>query len=512
MMTGGGTTRRGLVSGAAAVAAFSLIHRPAKAAANPFTLGVASGEPSGDGFVLWTRLAPEPLAPDGSGGLAGDIPITWEVASDEAMRNVVLRGETVAPDHFGRSVHVEVGGLMPGRPYWYRFTALGFQSPIGRAKTLDGAGAKIVFSSCAHWETGFFSAYRHMAEENPDLVVFLGDYIYEYSNLGARAANIVRPHDSTRECADLPSYRNRYALHRTDADLQRLHATAPCLAIWDDHEVQNDYGADWSQFTGTAPEAFAVRRRAAYQAFYEHMPLRRRAMPAADGSMRLFERFAFGDLVALHLVDARQYRSIQPCARAGSRRGYVAPASCADFSDATRTMLGQAQEAWLAGGLKREAARWTILAQPLMMAPLVERTPAGEPGFFTESWSGYAAARERLLQGLATVRNPVVFSGDMHAFAVNDLKRQGGDAVASEFVGAAVSSDPAPDRLLQALPTNPQVRFFDNKAHGYLRAEVSAARMAVALRKVSDRRDREATVSTLKAYVVEEGARLATEA
>jgi alkaline phosphatase D len=235
-------------------------------------------------------------------------------------------------------------------------------------------------------------------------------------------------------------------------------------------------------------------------------------MPAQDGSMRLFARFAFGDLAALHLLDGRQYRSIQPCARTGSRRGYVAPAACADFADETRSMLGQAQEAWLAEGLKREQARWTILAQPLMMAPLVETTPAGEPGYFTESWSGYAAARERLLQGLAGVRNPVVFSGDMHAFAVNDLKRGAGDAVASEFVGAAVSSDPAPDRLLQALPANPHVRLFDNKAHGYLRADVSPRRMAVSLRKVSDRRDREATVSTLKAYVVEEGGRLAQEA
>jgi alkaline phosphatase D len=511
MTKNGGTSRRGLVSGAAAVAAFSLIHRPARAAADPFTLGVASGEPSADGFVLWTRLAPEPLAPNGSGGLAGDVPVTWEVATDEAMRRVVRKGEALAPDRFGRSVHVEVSGLEPGRPYWYRFEALGFRSPIGQARTMGGDRAKIVFASCAHWETGYFSAYRHMAEENPDLVVFLGDYIYEYSNQGARAANIVRRHDSTRECADLPAYRNRYALHRTDKDLQGLHAAAPCLAIWDDHEVQNDYGADWSQFTGVAPEAFAERRRAAYQAFYEHMPLRRRAMPAADGSMRLYERFAIGDLAALHLVDGRQYRSIQPCVRTGSRRGYVAPTSCADFSDSSRSMLGMAQEAWLAEGMKRETARWTLLAQPLMMARFTETTSSGESGYFTESWSGYAAARERLLQALAPVRNPVVFSGDMHAFAVNDLNRSSGEFVASEFVGAAVSSDPAPDRLLQALPNNPQVRLFDNKAHGYLRAEVSAARMAVSLRKVSDRRDPHATVSTLKAYVVEEGARRAVE-
>jgi alkaline phosphatase D len=506
-----GATRRGLVSGAVAVAAFNLIHRPAKAAADPFTLGVASGEPSADGFVLWTRLAPEPLAPDGSGGLAGDIPVTWEVASDEAMRNVVLRGEATAPDRFARSVHVEVAGLAPGRPYWYRFAALGFQSPVGRARTLDSRPATIVFSSCAHWETGFFSAYRHMADENADLVVFLGDYIYEYSNLGARAANTVRKHDSTRECADLPSYRNRYALHRTDADLQRLHATAPCLATWDDLEVQNDYAADWSQFVGTSTEVFGARRRAAYQAFYEHMPLRRRAMPDAAGAMRLFERFSFGDLASIHLLDARQNRSIQPCARTGSRRGYVAPMTCADLADPARTMLGETQERWLAEGMRTSGARWNILAQPLLIAPLVERTTAGEAGYFTDGWSGYGAARTRLLQALGTARNPVTFGGDMHAFVVSDLRGPGGAPVAPEFVGGSVTSDPAPDRLLQALPANPHIRLFDNKAHGYMKAEVSPARMAVSLRVVSDRRDRAATVSTLKSYAVEDGATLAVE-
>lgn len=511
-MTARGPTRRTLVTGASAVAAFSLLHRPANAAAHPFTLGVASGEPTADGFVIWTRLAPEPLAPDGSGGLVGDIEVIWEVAADEAMRNVVLRGEAVASDRFGRSVHVEVASLAAGRPYWYRFMALGFQSPVGRARTLDGAAAKIVLSSCAHWETGFFSAYRHMADENPDLVIFLGDYIYEYSYVGARAAKTVRRHDSPRECRDLAGYRRRYALHRTDADLQRLHAAAPCLAIWDDHEVQNDYAADWSQFAGTKPEVFAARRRAAYQAFYEHMPLRRRAMPDEAGGMRLFERFTMGDLATIHLLDARQHRSIQPCATTGSRRGHVAPASCADLSDPSRTMLGEAQERWLAEGMRESATRWNILAQPLLIAPLVERTTAGEAGFFTDGWSGYGAARDRLLQALASARNPAAFGGDMHAFVVSDLKRPDGTSIASEFVGAAVSSDPAPDRLLRALPANPHIRLFDNRTHGYMRADVSAGRMAVSLRAVLDRRDPHATVSTLKAYVVEDGSPVATEA
>lgn len=506
-----GATRRSLVTGASAVAAFALLHRTADAAADPFTLGVASGEPAADGFVLWTRLAPEPLNPDGSGGLSGDVSVTWEVATDEAMKIVVLRGEATAPDRFGRSVHVEVSGLSPGRPYWYRFTALGFRSPIGRARTASADALRVVFASCAHWETGFFSAYRHMAQEDPDLVVFLGDYIYEYSNLGARAQNVVRRHDRTRECVDLPSYRNRYALHRTDADLQRLHATAPCLVTWDDHEVQNDYGADWSQFVGTAPDVFAARRRAAYQAFYEHMPLRRRAMPTADGGMRLYEQFRFGDLATIHLLDARQYRSVQPCTRTGSRRGYVAPAACADFHDPARTMLGAAQEAWLAEGLK-SPARWTIVAQQLLVSPLLETAADGGPGYFTDGWSGYGAARDRLVASLATVRNPVVFGGDMHAFVASDLKGPKGDVIAAEFVGGPVTSDSAPDRLLQALPANPHVRLFDNKAHGYIRADISPAHMAIALRAVSDRRDRAATVRTLKDYVVDEGAKRAAGA
>jgi alkaline phosphatase D len=221
---------------------------------------------------------PAPLAPDGSGGISQPVSVLWEVAADDAMRQVIRHGTVEANDRLAHSVHVELSGLEPARPYWYRFTALGQQSPIGRTKTAPAPDARLdlmrfAFASCSNWQTGYFSAYRHMAEENPDLVLFLGDYIYEFTYPSAAASRILRPHDAPT-ATDLTGYRNRFALYRTDPDLQALHAAAPCLMTWDDHEVENDYANEWSQHMETTPENFLRRRAAAYQAYYEHMPLR----------------------------------------------------------------------------------------------------------------------------------------------------------------------------------------------------------------------------------------------
>ena len=229
---------------------------------NPFTLGVAAGDPEPDGFVLWTRLAAEPLAADGLGGMLGPVAVTWEVATDETMRHVVRTGLVEAAAPSAHSLHVEVGGLEPNRPYWYRFAALGARSVIGRARTTPGLADRLdhlrfAFASCSNWQLGYFSAYRHIVEEQPDLVIFLGDYIYEYSipATSASAGRIVRPHDGPT-ATDLTGYRNRYALYRTDPDLQALHAAAPCLVTWDDHEVENDYANEWSQDMRVAPADF----------------------------------------------------------------------------------------------------------------------------------------------------------------------------------------------------------------------------------------------------------------
>jgi alkaline phosphatase D len=479
---------------------------------NPFTLGAASGSPTADGMVLWTRLAPDPLAADGLGGMTGPVPVRWEVAADEAMGQVVRSGAVQADGRFAHSVHVEVAGLKSDRPYWFRFSALGARTAIHRTRTLPAAGAavgevKLALATCAHWEVGYFSAYRHMAAENPDLIVFLGDYIYEYSYKGRK---LPRRHDRAEDVVDLAGYRNRYALYKTDPDLQRLHATAPCVATWDDHEVENDYANRWSQDARVSEVAFLNRRAAAYQAFYENMPLRRRSIPMGP-NMRLYDRFDYGGLAQITMPDGRQYRSQQPCGSATSRKGHVAPLSCADLADPTRTMLGLEQEKWVYDGFERSIARWNIIPQQVLFADFSESDRQGHVGRFTDGWGGYQAARTRMLQAIDQTRlkNPVMFTGDLHAFLTADLKADFSDpksrTIASEFVAGSITSDGAPDSMIEDLPRNPHVHFMDNKAHGYISATLTPTRLETRYRAISDRFDPGATISTLKSYVVEDG-------
>src|SRR5262245_31211766 len=393
-------SRRQVLAYGVAAVGFAIGRHLARAADTPFTLGVAAGEPSPDGFLLWTRLAPRPLAPDGLGGMSAPVPVAWEVAADDAMRHVVLSGAAEADSRFAHSIHIEVSGLEPNRPYWYRFTALGNQSPTGRAKTAPAPSSRpdkmrFAFASCSNWQLGFFSAYRHIAEENPDLVIFLGDYIYEFTYSGANVDRLLRKHDGPT-ATDLTAYRNRYALYRTDPDLQALHAAAPCLMTWDDHEVENDYANEWSEHTETTPEAFLRRRAAAYQAYYEHMPLRERSIPR-DSTLRLYDRFRFGDLVAFSLLDGRQYRTKQPCEAPPWRRGHLAPETCPDLFEPNRTMLGVEQEEWLLEGFKQSNTQWNVLGQGQLVAQLRQRTKSGEPAFWTDGWDGYPGARQRLL-------------------------------------------------------------------------------------------------------------------
>lgn len=480
---------------------------------DPFTLGAASGSPAPDGFVLWTRLAPDPLAPDGLAGMAGPVAVRWEVATDDAMTHVVRTGQAQADSRFGHSVHVEVAGLKPDRPYWFRFAALGAQTAIHRTRTLPLASAnpaqiRLALATCSHWETGYFSAYRHMAEENPDLVIFLGDYIYEYSV--AKGRNVPRRHDRQEDVVDLPGYRNRYALHHTDPDLQTLHATAPCVAIWDDHEVENDYANRWSQDARVSEADFLNRRAAAYQAFYENMPVRRISIPHGP-DMRMYNRFDYGRLAQFTLPDGRQYRSKQPCGSAVSRRGHVAPLTCADLADPTRTMLGFEQERWVYDGFRRSTAQWNIIPQQVLFSEFNESGKQGQVGRYTDGWSGYQAARNRMLNAIdqSKLRNPVLFTGDLHAFLTADVKRDFADpasrTLASEFVAGSVTSDGAPQSMIEDLPKNPHIPFMDNKAHGYISATVTSKQLEVRYRAVSDRYDPKATVATLKSYVVEDG-------
>jgi alkaline phosphatase D len=480
---------------------------------------VAAGEPTPDGFVLWTRLAPEPLWPDPAapGGLtAGNLLLRYEIASDPGMRAIVQSGDAVAEAAYAHSVHLEVRGLAPGRPYWYRFASGDAQSRVGQAWTAPRTGEplgqlRFGFVSCANYEHGYFSAYRHLADESPDLVVFLGDYIYEYVE---RFRPTVRRHSDDVEATTLTTYRNRYAQYRLDPDLQRLHAEAPALITWDDHEVQDDYADRWAK-TFDDPEVFLRRRAAAYQAFYEHMPVRPSRSRPEGPALRLYDRFAYGDLVEFSMLDERQYRSREACARLPDAGGghIEIDALCPERRDPGRSILGPPQEAWLLDGLARSGARWNIIAQGVIMAQLRQRAPlVGIMGHWTDAWDGYPASRDRLLAHVeaSRVSNPVVISGDFHSFWVNDLKRDFDDprspTVATEFVGTSVTSiGPSYSEFMAWMPDNPHVRFFDSRPRGYALVELTPDHMTTRLRALSDVRDPRATVSTLRSYVVESG-------
>ena len=474
--------------------------------AAPFTLGVASGDPLPDGVVLWTRLAPEPLH---GGGMPNEpVTVEWQIASDERMGTVVQRGTEVALPEFGHAVHVEAQGLQPGRWYWYRFVAGGHESPIGRTRTAPAPEApldrlRFAFASCQHYGQGYYAAYRHMARQDLDLVVFLGDYIYE----SPAATEAVRPESKT-EPVSLVQYRNKYGLYKSDPDLQAAHAQFPWIVTWDDHEVSNDYADDQSQYRDDTAW-FMRRRAAAYRAYYEHMPLRRATLTSGSG-LRLYRRRRFGDLAEFSVVDDRQFRSHQPCAPLDRAGGNIVP-DCPERRDPRSTMFGFEQERWLTDGLDRSTTRWNVIAQQLLMAEL-RMHRSGKTAFWTDGWDGYPAARERLLGFLAARRpaNPVVIGGDIHSYWVNDLKPNFGDArapaVATEFVGTSIaSSGISYERTRALLRDNPHVKFFDSRKRGYVRCDVTRERWLTDLVAVDNVRDAGAPAATLASFVVETG-------
>jgi alkaline phosphatase D len=474
--------------------------------ASPFTLGVASGYPQASGFVLWTRLAPVPLAPNG--GMAAEVvPVGWEVARDETMKNIVAHGTAYATPEWAHAVHVEVNGLQPGRPYWYRFTAGDAVSPIARTHTAP-TGARTArmrfgFVSCQHYEQGYFTAYRHLIADEPDLVLHLGDYIYE----GSWGRDLVRSHGSG-EAVTLGDYRRRYALYKTDPDLQAAHAACPWLVTWDDHEVDNDYADDRSENLD-APEWFLARRAAAYKAWYEHMPAPRFMLPVGPQA-RIYTRSSFGGLVNFFVLDDRQYRSHQVCPRPGrGGSNSVDPSQCVELADPKRSMLGARQEQWLDAALAGSRARWNVIAQQTRMAQMDEKPGPGRSAW-TDSWDGYPAARRRLLESLAAKSNPIVLGGDIHVFNVNQLKLDYDDPaspiVASEFVGTSVTSQGWPQERLDAMrPDNPHVLYAESRYRGYVRVEATPKQLRADLRGLQSVQSRDATCSTLASFVVEDG-------
>jgi len=478
--------RRVFVLGATAATLAASAPRPVAAPVrDPFTLGVASGDPTPDGVVLWTRLAPDPLAPDGLGGMPDrTVPVGWEIAEDERFGRVVQRGVVDAVPDSAHTVHVEAVGLAPGRAYFYRFRAAGALSPAGRTRTAPAPGALTAVTtcvaSCANYPVGWFTAYRRLAEDEPDLVLHLGDYQYEYPTPERSVRPVAGP-----ETTGLAGYRQRYAQYRTDPDLQAAHAVAPWLVVWDDHEVVDNWA-------GQATErGYPERRVAAFQAYYEHMPLRRTSVPH-ELDLQLYRRIEWGALATFHLMDTRQYRSDQAC-------GDGMRVDCAARFDPSRSLPGAAQEQWLLAGFRSTRVRWDVLGQQVFFA---ERARASDEAYAMDTWDGYVASRDRITAGFADVRNALVLTGDVHSHWANELVRDG-RVVGTELVSSSITSGADGDAATDHpdLRRNPHLRFRSNR-RGYVRARYAADRVTADFRVVDTVTTPGAPVRSAASFVI----------
>ncbi len=500
-------TRRTVLAAGAA----PLFIRHARAANVPrFALGVASGQPQAAGVVLWTMLT----GPD----LPDEVSVAWELAEDEGFTRIAARGSETARAADAHSVHAEPAGLQPARAYFYRFNALGQRSATGRTRTApkpDAAVARLdlAVASCQRWDHGHWAAWRDVAAQAPDVVLFLGDYIYEYGELASNA-NAVRRHEGEK-LRTLADYRARHAQYKSDAALQAAHAAAPWLLVWDDHEVDNDYAGTQGQ---DLQFNFAAQRAAAYQAYWEHMPLPKSARPV-DGAMRMHGRLDWGRLARMHLLDNRQQRDAQVCPNAGKAgSNTVKLADCPALLNPQRSLLGAAQERWLAEGWSQDHP-WNLLAQQTLMARCswADTTTATDAGrYWTDGWDGYPAARERLLGVVAQKKVPgvVVLGGDVHAHYAADLKPGAYAAwddpktpvAATEFCGTSISSNGLPQQRLDvARSFNPHIHHARSDQRGSLRLRLEPGRLQAELRVVDDPRDAASSVSVQGRFVVEAG-------
>jgi len=496
----------GSLASAAIASPFGIVRgAPVTFSADPYTLGVASGCPREDSVILWTRLAPRPLE---EGGMPpSPVEVEWQVAEDEGFAHIAAKGVVRATAELAHSVHAEVKGLRPGRVYWYRFRAGSAVSPVGHTRTAPAPGNsngrfRFAFASCQQYEQGYFAAYRDMAARDLDLVVHLGDYIYEKS-WGSRH---VRQH-GVGIPTTLAEFRNRYALYKSDADLQAAHAAFPWLSIWDDHEVADDYANDRA-YTTRDPELFLKIRAAAYQAYYEHMPLPPSARPIGPDAT-IYEHYRFGDMLDMLLLDDRQYRSAPACVH-GGRPTWVP--DCPERTEEARAMLGRPQERWFDARLGDGKGRWTIVAQQTLMAEARRRDAEGDDRYWMDGWDGYPNARRRLLDSIVThkVRNPVVIGGDRHAYFAADLKRDFArprDAtVATEFVGTSITSEgPSESNVRKALADNPGLTYARGDKRGYATVELSARSLTVGFEALDDVKDAHSAVRRLATFVVEDG-------
>jgi alkaline phosphatase D len=483
---------------------------------DPFQLGVAAGDPAATSLVIWTRLAPKPFD-IGFGMTTRPVEVEWEVARDDGFRAIAASGKAVATPHLGHSVHVEVNGLAPSRPYWYRFRAGGAQSPVGRARTTPALGAmpqqiRFAIAGCQNYEAGLFSAYRHLVEEDPDFVFCYGDYIYENGGSPAGpnvpAALVSRRH-LPGEIFSVDDYRRRYAQYKSDPNLRAAHAAAAWFPVWDDHETDNNWASEWDE-GGNAAELFRFRRQAAVQAYYEHMPFRRVSMPYGS-SMQLYRRATFGGLMEFNLLDTRQYRSNQPCNDQGQ--------GCTDLSSAAH-FLGDSQEAWLRQGLSTSKARWNVLAQQVVMMDL-DRDPGAAYRANIDSWAGYRGPRERVLRHIADAKIPnvVVLTGDEHVNYAGEVHLDSRSPVARglavEFTSTSITSggDGADlsDNDKALLSANPTLKFV-NRQRGYMLCDVSKDRWETKVRILDKVSAPDGKISTRARLAVAAGSNQVTAA
>ncbi len=482
-------------------------------ARSPFALGVASGSPRPDSVVLWTRLATDlnGLPPE---ILRADYEVRYEIYSDEALRQPVAVGTASALAQRGHSVHVHAKGLQSERPYWYRFTCGNAVSPVGRTRTAPLASAKtqrlrLALASCQHLEQGYFAAHAHIAQQELDLVLFVGDYIYESTR-----SQVVANDQSRRHVGEPPQtlaqYRQRHAQYKSDAQLQAAHAAHPWVVMWDDHEVVNDYATDRDQ-RYTEPAVFLARRAAAYQAYLEHMPLVLPEMDAQNfGAVRLYDRLAWGQLADLWTLDCRQYRSHHACPDPYRGGGRIV-LGCKELEQPERTMLGAQQEQWLTQGLASSQAAWKLVAQATQIAPSGLDSPLGRTTY-TDAWDGYPLARARLLQTVARagVHDVVTLGGDVHQNLAANLRVHPNDprspVVASELVGTSITSGGLREAVLSKVrQSNPDIVHARGDERGYALLDITPSALQCAFQTTAHPALPGAKFGVQARFVVERG-------
>ena len=461
---------------------------------DPFGLGVASGDPRPDSVILWARLAPNPRAANGLGGMPSKpVDVTWEVAADERFTKGVTRGVATADADAGHSLHVDAGGLDPATDYFYRFTVGEWTSPIGRTRTLPAPGDTptrfaLAIANCQMLDTGRYGAYRHMRDEDLDLVVHLGDYIYEYP--GKRAL-------PNRVPASLADFRLRHASYRSDPELQAAHARFPFVLTWDDHDVRNNYMSNIAE-DGTPPEQFADVRAAAYRAWWEYLPVRVPQPESAD--VPIYGHTDIGDLARLYMLDTRGYADEPPCRGSGSVGDL---GNCEARTAEDRTLLGAKQEGWFADATKESRAPWNIVGNPVALSGI----DAGrdETAYWLDCWDGFPQARSRFLGALAETDNPVILTGDYHQGLVFNTHRepfeQDSEIIATEFLSPPISSVLFSDDVTARTP---QVRQ-QIDAHGYLTVAVEPDRVTANFRILDDVANVNSPIRTEATWVVAAG-------